>query len=86
MKKKAILTWAASESADVYDYSLRTAPDPAYDGRNETVVGSVKFGQPLIFETDAGLLTAGNTALLKVYTVTDTGREKGSRVLKITRP
>lgn len=85
-KQKAIISWAASESTDVSDYSVRTAPGPTYDGRNETVVGSVQAGSPLVFETNAGLLDPGDTALFKVYTVTATGREKGSRVLKITRP
>ena len=40
----------------------------------------------LTFETAIGLATVGSTALFKLYTVTTTGRKKGSIVLKITRP
>jgi hypothetical protein len=85
-KKKAIITWAASASTNVADYSIRTAPPPSWNGDNESVVGSVKPDAPLVFETDAGLTAAGSTALFKVYVVTETGREKGSIVLKITHP
>ncbi len=85
-KKKAIITFAASESTDVAEYSLRTAPMPTYKTDNETSIGIVKPGSSLIFETNIGLLNPGDTALFKVYTVTETGREKGSRILKITVP
>lgn len=85
-KKKAVITWTASASTDVQEYSIRTAPPPSWNGDNETSIGLVKPGNPLILETDAGLTTTGATALFKVYVVTDTGREKGSIVLKITRP
>ncbi len=84
-QQKAVITWAASASTDVQNYSIRTAPGPTYDGRNESAVGSVA-ANVLTFATNEGLLTPGATALFKVYTVTQTGREKGSRVLKITRP
>ncbi len=53
---------------------------------NETSIGSINPSSVLTFETTIGLATANNTALFKVYTVTSTGREKGSIVLKITRP
>lgn len=84
-RSKAVLTWTASASPDVLEYSVRTAPGPTYQNTNESVVGTVP-ATAFTFATDEGLLVPDATAYFKVYTVTRTGREAGSRVLKITRP
>lgn len=85
VKKKAVITWAASGSKDVLEYSVRTSPGASYEGKNETVVKTVDASKFSV-ETDEGLLIPGATVLFKVYVITKTGREKGSRVLKVTRP
>ena len=81
----AVITWAASGSADVSEYAIRTAPGPTYKTKDESTVGSVDPGV-LTFSTDSGLAAPGSTALFRVYTVTATGREAGSITLKLTRP
>lgn len=82
---KAVITWTASLSTDVSEYAIRTAPGPTYRSREESTVGSVA-PSVLTFATDEGLSASGATAIFKVYTVTATGREAGSIVLRITRP
>lgn len=83
--EKAVITWAASGSADVNEYAVRTAPGPTYKTKDESTVGSVG-PDVLTFSTDAGLAAPGATALFRVYTVTTAGREAGSLTLKLTRP
>ena len=61
-----------------------SAPVPTYKTADESVVGSVG-ANVLTFATDEGVTVPGTTALFKVYTVTKTGRERGSRAVTITR-
>lgn len=82
---KADLTWAASTHPNLASYSVRTAPGPTYKTAEETVVAPVANPQTT-YSTDAGLTVPGAVALFKVYVVTDTGNEKGSATVKITRP
>jgi hypothetical protein len=79
------LTWTPSAEADLDFYSVRTAPGPTYKNDEESVVASVPAGTTT-FSTAVGLAAPGASALFKVYVVVTTGNERGSAVVKITRP
>lgn len=82
---KGVLTWTASTAPDLASYSVRTSPGPTYRARDETVVASVAKTETT-FATSSGLAAPGSTALFKVYVLTTSSNEKGSAVVKITRP
>ena len=84
--QSAGITWQASPSVNIEEYSVRTAPLPSYKGDDETVLGTVGKDASLTFSTGAGLTASGSVALFKVYAVTATGRERASPTLKVTRP
>ena len=85
----AVLTWTQSTlSNEVFaQYQVRTAPGPTYKAKNEETISDALDTKGITtFSTDAGLTTAGSTALFRVYVVTSGGREKGSATVKVTRP
>jgi hypothetical protein len=61
---KAVITWVAFASADVAEYSVRTAPAPTYKAADESVVRNVG-ADVLTFASDAGLTVPGATALFR---------------------
>lgn len=80
------VTWTASTDASLEKYEVRWAPGGTYNSDNEVVIGTVLPGGALEFYTAQGLATAGASSNFKVYVVTTTGNERGSNVVKITRP
>ncbi len=68
----------------VAHYEVRFCPGASYKTANEETIG--RFGEgATAFETSVGLASSGVSALFRVYTVTETGNEKGSTTVKITR-
>jgi hypothetical protein len=84
-QQKAVLTWTASPDADLDHYSIRTAPGSRYRASEESVIGSAPVGTTT-FATDVGLTAPEASAVFKVYVAVRTGNEKGSNVVKVTRP
>lgn len=83
---KARLTYTASTDPNLSEYELRAVLGGSrYDTDAEVVVASNPPGT-LEFLTDAGLVASGSVTYFKVYVLTATGNEKGSRSVKITRP
>lgn len=80
------ITWAASTDANLEKYEVRWAPGTIYNSENEVVLGTVLPGAALEFFTAQGLGTAGASSNFKVYVIVTTGNERGSNVVKITRP
>ncbi len=85
-RQQAKITWTENPDRHVEAYEVRYSPGPDYSGDDETVITSVPAGEPREFFTDAGLATPGSVASFKVYVITDTGHEKGSKAVSLTRP
>jgi len=83
--KKAVITNGVSTAPNLKDYQLRGCLGGSkYDTNTEIVIATNK-ADVLTFETDEGLLIAGAVLWAKVYVRTETGNEKGSAAVKITR-
>jgi hypothetical protein len=63
---------------------VRHCPGTSYKTATEETLGRFPDGATK-FETTVGLTTSGTSALFRVYTVTETGNEKGSTTVNITR-
>ena len=84
--KMAHLTYTASTDPHLAEYQLRVSlGGTGYSAADESVVATNPPGI-LFFNTDTGLVASGSTAFFKVYVITTTGNEKGSKTLKIVRP
>ncbi|MBI5799394.1 MAG: hypothetical protein HZA92_01530 [Verrucomicrobia bacterium] len=83
---QAKITWTLSLATDLEKYEVRWAPGSTYQAENEVVIGTVAAGAPLEFFTAQGLGQVGAVSVFKVYVLTTTGNERGSNVVKITRP
>lgn len=81
----ADMNWTASADADLEEYELRRESSTPYNGNLEQVVASFPPGT-LSFSTDEGLPSSGSTMGYKVYVVLNTGNERGSNAVTITRP
>ena len=86
VKLLAKITFLPSTSPHITAYELRYSPNAPYDSDNETVVAALDPAGPFAFETDRGLDVPGATALFKIYAMNETDHEKGSKVVKVTRP
>jgi len=83
----AEVTFPASPDADVVQYEVRIVPGPIHNSDDEVVVGNIPAGPgPFVFHTAAALSNPGNVVSIKVYTINDTGNEKGSNAVAVTRP
>jgi hypothetical protein len=80
------ITWTASTDPNLDRYEVRWAPGATYNSENEMVIGTVLPGAALEFFTTQGLGAAGASSNFKVYVLVTTGNERGSNVVKITRP
>jgi len=80
---EAVLTWEAVPNAA--HYSVRAAPGPSYRATEEGVLATLS-ADTTTYRTRQGLVTSGSALLVKVYTETATGNEKGCRALRIVRP
>ena len=68
----------------VAHYEVRHCPGTTYKTITEETIGRF-LDAATTFETTVGLTTSCTSALFRVYTVTETGNEKGSATVKITR-
>ena len=84
-KDWAEFNWTASADPDIVAYVLRRSGSNPYSGATEQHVETLDAGT-LTFTTDEGLLTPGGTMRFKIYVVLNTGNERGSNVVEITRP
>lgn len=85
-ENEARIVHTTSPDDDIESYELRQCPPPDYAGEDETIIASHPAGAPPEFHTAAGLVSAGDRSLFKVYTINTGGREKGSNVVDITWP
>ena len=81
----AKLEWSASDEPALAHYSIRYCAGNSYRSEHEQVAGLALPGV-LQFETGAGLVAPGLTAVFKVFVVLNTGNERGSNGVRIERP
>ena len=82
---KADLSWTASPDPDLEEYEVRREGSTPYNGNLEQVVGSVPAGT-LVLSTAAGLGSPGSSMGFKVYVILNTGNERGSNAVTVSRP
>jgi len=81
------IDFPASPDANVVEYEVRVVPGPEFNADDEQVVGNIPAGPgPFTFFTTAAVPSPGNVVSIKVYTINDTGNEKGSNAVSVTRP
>jgi hypothetical protein len=78
------LEWTPCQHAALDHYQLRSCPGAAYKASEEFVVANIPKTQTT-FSTSQGLLVPGAKAPFKIYSITDTGNEKGSNSVVVTR-
>jgi hypothetical protein len=83
---KARVTWEASTDPDLRYYELRGVPGDDYATDDEAVLAVVAPTAPREALEDFALTAPGLTAGFKVYVVLQTGNEKGSDAVYVTRP
>ena len=83
---KADLTWTASTDADLDHYEVRGVAGPEWDAEDEEPVATVPGSGPIVLSTPFALLTPGNSATYKIFTVLTSGAERGSNPVTVTRP
>ncbi len=84
---KAVIVFEASTDPDLIQYELRGCFGNRYRTDEEAVLGSLAAGaSPLRFETNTGLVASGSRVFYKVYVILNSGNEKGSRTVSVTRP
>ncbi|MDX2108603.1 MAG: hypothetical protein SFY80_00005, partial [Verrucomicrobiota bacterium] len=81
----AALTWTPSARTDLLHYEVRACLGKTYNTQNEYRVATVAK-DVLTWNTNEGLSTPGSVIHYKVYVVTQTHRERGSKAVKVTRP
>ena len=71
---------------NISQIEIRFCAGPNYSTDVEQVIGNITPDALREFFTDTGLGAPGNVASFRVYVITDTGNEKGSNTLVVTRP
>lgn len=82
---EADLTWEALDLPSLDYWSIRAHPGPKWRNDEAETIGQV-FPPGLTFSTDHGLVASGSSVLFAVFTVTTTGNERRSNVVKVIRP
>jgi hypothetical protein len=82
---KADFSWTPCQHAALDHYQVRGCTSLPYRAADEFVIATVPKTQTT-FSTDQGLMLPGAKVTVKVYACTDTGNEKGSNAVTITRP
>lgn len=82
----AKVTWSPSGDAALARYEVRGSAGDDYNTDDETVLASVPPDAPRELLTAFALGAPGLTAGFKVYVVLDTGNERGSEAVFVTRP
>ena len=84
--EKAQVTWNDVADPSVVRREVRGCAGDRYVPDDEVLVATVLPGAPREVLTDFALNNPGLTAGFKVYSVTDTGNERGSEAVYVVRP
>ena len=80
------MTWSESSEAALARYEVRGSAGDDYETDDEIVLATVLPTGSREVLTDFALNTPGLTAGFKVYVVLETGNERGSEAVFVTRP
>ena len=83
---RAALAWSPVTDAKVTEVQVRASVGPEYEVQDETILATLAPGAPGLWAGTFGLLVPGSASSFKVYTLTATGRERGSNAVTVTRP
>jgi hypothetical protein len=83
---KARVTWEESSEPTLARYEVRGDAGEEYETEDEVVLGTVLPGEPRELLTAFALGSPGLTCGYKVYVVLETGNERGSDPVYVTRP
>ena len=83
---QAKVTWSASPEPALARYEVRADAGEEYETEDESLLLTVPPEGPREVLTDFALGTPGLTTGFKVYVVLDTGNERGSDAVYVTRP
>ena len=84
---QAKVTWTASADADLQEYQVRAVPGDEYESEDEQILATIPAGaSPLELLSAFGLNSPGQVVGYKVFVVLDTGNERGSEAVYVTRP
>ena len=80
------LTFAPSESANLSQYRLQFCPGPKWNATNVQTLIARDAMPPYEFDFKLDMIAPDATGLFKVVVTNDTGNQRASRIVKITRP
>ena len=84
---QAKIAWTPSTDADLEEYQVRAVPGDDYQLDDEQILATLPAGaSPLELLSAFGLNTPGQAVGYKVYVVLNTGNERGSEAVYVTRP
>lgn len=80
------VTYSASEAGDLKEYQLRGNAGGTFRSEDAVVIATNAKDAPREFLSSFGLTQPGAKVSVAVYVITDTGNQKGSAPMTITRP
>lgn len=83
---RAELAWTPVTDGNVTELELRATVGPEYDAEDEAIIATLPPDSPPTWTGTYGLLVPGSATAFKLYTLTATGRERGSNEVTVTRP
>ena len=85
--EEAVVSYTASTVQNLAGYELRGSfGGNKYNSATASVLGNHAPGDVTPFRTADGLVASGSRVYYKVYVITDTGNERGSKTVSVTRP
>jgi|GEM_PF-2925577 len=78
-------TYEASPAPDLKEYQLRGVIGEEWDEDDAVTVATNGPGAPREFAVNFGLTQPGTSIVLKVYVITEAGRERGSAPMRVDR-
>jgi hypothetical protein len=85
--QEAAVSYTASPHPLLAEYELRGSfGGTRYNGDAASVLGNHPAGDLTPFRTKAGLVASGSRVYYKVFVVLETGNERGSNTVSVTRP
>ena len=83
---QAELAWSPVTDENVTGLELRATVGPEYEAEDEEIIATFAPDAPPSWAGTYGLLVPGSATSFKLYTLTATGRERGSNPVTVTRP
>lgn len=79
-------TYEASTAPDLKEYQLRGVIGEEWNEEDAVTIATHAPGAAREFTVNFGLTQPGTSIVLKVYVVTEMGRERGTAPMRVTRP